>query len=125
MSVGIIILAHGSREPETEKTMEEIVNKVRDKTSNGSIRMAYFQFVKPSLEDSVREFIEEGVKEINIIPYFLFPGVHIREDVPLALGEIKREYPGVTINVADTLGADDRLAEIVADRITALSAADG
>jgi len=120
MSRGIVVLAHGSREPETSKTMETIVGKVKGLTGNDKIAMAFFQFAAPSLMDAVRSFAEEGVSEICIIPYFLFSGVHVREDIPEAVAQIKEEYPGITVHVSETLGADDRLAQIVADRVAAL-----
>ena len=121
MQKGVIVLAHGSREPETTKTMEAVVERVRELSRNDKIRMAFFQFAQPSLEDSVRAFADEGVNDICIVPYFLFSGVHVKEDLPEAIGLLVGEHPGISITVADTLGADRRLAEIVADRISGVT----
>ena len=115
--MGIIVLSHGSREPETIKTMETMIEKVKAKTQNDKIKTAYFQFVKPSLEDSVCSLIDEGVYDICIIPYFLFSGIHIREDIPKAISKVILDHPEVKIKIGETLGEDDRLADIVTERI--------
>jgi len=117
---GIIVLAHGSREPETMKTMEEIIRMIKEKTNNSMIRAAFFQFAAPSLEESVCALIEEGISDIRIVPYFLFSGIHIREDIPKVISKLEKEFPNIKLSVSETLGADERLAEIVADRISAL-----
>lgn len=113
---GILILAHGSREKETEKTFEAVVNMVRDRVEE-PMEIAYMEFSKKNIASGLQQLVDSGVKEVKVVPYFLFSGIHIREDIPAELDAFSKEHPDVTISMADTLGADPRIAEILLDRI--------
>ena len=60
---------------------------------------------------------EKGVTHIKVVPYFLFEGIHIRQDIPEEIEKILKDYPGVTVEMGKTLGVDERLADILVDRI--------
>lgn len=113
----VLILAHGSREKNTEKTLEWIVEGVRKKLHITLIEGAYLQFSEKDMEAGIRSLIGKGAKDITIIPYFLFEGVHIREDIPSEIKVLKQKYPEVTIEFGRILGSDERLIDILVDRI--------
>jgi precorrin-8X/cobalt-precorrin-8 methylmutase len=85
---------------------------------------AYFQFERPNLADMVERLAGEGVEEIVVVPALLFPGIHMKEDIPAALGEMEGRFGGrVRFVLAEGFGPDARLAEIVMERVhTALAA---
>jgi sirohydrochlorin ferrochelatase len=114
---GILLLAHGSREGDTEKTMRRITEYVKAKLRNVMVEEAYLQFRDKNLEKGLMSLVERGADEIKVIPYFLFEGVHIKEDIPAEIREFNKLYPAVKIIMGSTLGADKRLADIVVDRI--------
>jgi sirohydrochlorin ferrochelatase len=114
---GVLILAHGSREKETEKTMDKIAGMVRAKLPGTVIETAYLQFREASLETGLTRLIEKGANDISVVPYFLFEGLHIRKDIPAEIEEFLRDRPDVKVTMGRTLGTDERLADILADRI--------
>lgn len=114
---GILILAHGSREKSTESTLREIVAMIDKRVSSCVIETAYLQFSDVNLEAGLNKLVEQGVTEIKVIPYFLFEGVHIREDIPAELEVYKQQHPDLQISMGRTLGAHHKLAEILAERI--------
>jgi sirohydrochlorin ferrochelatase len=114
---GILLLAHGSREGDTEKTMRTITEYVKAELQNDMVEEAYLQFRDKNLRTGLLGLMERGAEKIIVIPYFLFEGVHIKEDIPAEIKEFCAEYPHVEISMGSTLGADKRLAEIVADRV--------
>jgi sirohydrochlorin ferrochelatase len=114
---GILILAHGSREKETEKTMDKIAEMVFAKLPETLIETAYLQFCSKNLETGLNSLIQKGVDNIHVVPYFLFYGIHIREDIPAAINEYLKKRPDVKVTMGETLGVDERLADILADRI--------
>lgn len=113
---GILILAHGSREKQTEKTFEAVVSMVREKISKPLI-IAYMEFSQQNIEKGLDQLVEHGVTSVRVVPYFLFSGIHIREDIPNELSAYTEKHPDIQITMADTLGADPRLADILVDRI--------
>lgn len=114
---GILLLAHGSREGNTEATMHQITEYVRTALRDTVVEEAYLQFRDKNLEKGLISLINHGASHIKVIPYFLFEGVHIKEDIPAELEAFNKQHPNVTISMGKTLGADKRLAEILVDRI--------
>lgn len=114
---GILILAHGSREKSTENTLKEIVGMLGIRVPNCIIETAYLQFSDVNLEAGLDKLAAQGIKEITVIPYFLFEGVHIREDIPAEIEDYKKSNPDITIHMGKTLGAHYKLAEILTERI--------
>ena len=116
---GILILAHGSRQKDTEKTLKVLVDKVQNLTGAANIETAFLQFSDNLLPAGLDRLVNKGCSKIHIIPYFLFNGVHIREDIPAELAKYRAAHPGIELYLGETLGADDRLAAILADRVQA------
>jgi len=112
-----LILAHGSRENSTEKTLSAVASKVRQILPDVTVREAYMQFRESSLTTGLEELAAEGYDEIAVVPYFLFAGVHIKEDIPSEIASFCERYPGVRVSLGQPLGEDERLASLLSDRI--------
>ncbi len=117
---GVLILAHGSKRQETEKILNSLTEKVKAKTGAALIYPAYLQFSEQNLEVGIDYLVNQGATRIKVIPMFLFDGVHVTQDIPNELEEIKRKHSGIEIRMSRHLGDDDRIADIIADRIRSL-----
>lgn len=114
---GILILAHGSREKETENTLEQIVEMLKVKADDCFIQTAFLQFSDTNLEKGLDLLVQKGINNITVVPYFLFEGVHIIEDIPNEINEYLEKNKSITIKMSKVLGVDQRLADILFDRI--------
>ncbi len=114
---GILILAHGSREKTTENTLDEIISMLKAELKECIIEIAFLQFSEVNLSKGLDKLVHKGVDDIKVIPYFLFDGVHIREDIPKEIEEYLKDKSHIKISIGKTLGADKRLAEILVDRV--------
>lgn len=114
---GILILAHGSRQKETEETLQSIVSILRAELEIDNIETAFLQFSDKNLDKGLTLLVQKGVTDIKIVPYFLFEGVHIKEDIPNEIEEFKKNHTDIDIQLGKTLGADKRLALILKDRV--------
>lgn len=114
---GVLIIAHGSRRESTTKTMESIADMVRGQLLGCPVEAAYMEFNDKSISAAMESLVAQGVNEIVAAPYFLFEGVHIREDIPKALEDFCGGHPGVSVTLCGTLGTDPRLADILTQRI--------
>lgn len=116
----VIILAHGSRAPEADGALYEIVDLVREKSGFEIVKPAYMDHSRPDMETAVKELIDLGIKNIIVMPLFLFSGIHVRKDIPGMIQELQDKYD-VEITYARNLGPDRRIADIVVDRIMEVS----
>jgi sirohydrochlorin cobaltochelatase len=117
---GILILAHGSKRQETEEIVNSLVEKVKVKTGEKLVYPAYLQFSEQNLEKGIDLLVENGVNNIKIMPMFIFDGVHVTQDIPNELNEIKTKYPEINIDMSKHIGDDDKLADIIVDRINSI-----
>jgi len=114
---GVLIVAHGSRAKETEATLDAVLVMVKEVLPETTIECAFMEFSDRTLEKGISALAAKGVTEIKLVPYFLFSGIHIKEDIPDMAAECAANYPGVKITMGEPFGADKRLAEILVDRI--------
>ncbi len=126
MKTCVIVVGHGSRLPETREVYEHTA-KLAGEILGMPTRAAYMKHWKPSIYEAVTQAIEEGYKRIVVVPLFLLPGLHVSEDIPIILGlkegtteesdKIVNAPEDVEIIYTPHIGADRRLAEIVAERV--------
>ena len=117
---GILILAHGSKRQETEVILNSLIEKVKVKTGEEHVYPAFLQFSELNLEKGIKNLVEKGASCIKIMPMFIFDGVHVTQDIPNELKEIIAKYPQVKIKISGHIGDDDKLADIIVDRINSL-----
>ena len=114
---GILILAHGSKRTETERILDSLTVKVTKKTVKQLVASAYLQFSEQNLERGIQRLADQGATVIKIMPMFLFDGVHVTEDIPNELEQIRKKYPHIQLTLTGHIGDDDRIADIIADRV--------
>ena len=78
------------------------------------------EFLPPHPPEAVSILAESGVSRVVIAPYLLGNGKHATLEMDEVLEEIAAETPGVELRLAQGLGADIRIADLVQDRIAAL-----
>ena len=114
---GVLVIAHGSRAAETEATLAAVLTMVKTKLPETIIEYAFMEFSERTVEKGVAVLAAKAVTEIKIVPYFLFMGIHMKEDIPKMVSQCAAKYPRLKITMGEPLGADGRLADILADRI--------
>ena len=115
---GVLIIAHGSRAKETEADFEAVLSMIRTKLPNQAIiEFAFMEFSDKTVEKGIQALTGKGVTEIKVVPYFLFMGIHLREDIPNMIAECAANFPDVKITMGEPMGCDERLADVIVDRI--------
>jgi sirohydrochlorin ferrochelatase len=100
-----ILLAHGSRRPGANDPVEAIAAEI------GAV--AAYLAVPPSFEAQV-QLMSAGYKNLLIIPYFLFAG-GMTDAVAQRQEELKLQFPEVSFQLAEPLGASAELVELIWD----------
>jgi sirohydrochlorin ferrochelatase len=117
----VLILAHGSREDETERTMKMIMSKLKASlTDMDIVEECYMQFRAKNVQVTLDDLVSRGATEIFIIPYFLFEGIHIKEDIPAEIETFKESHPNTAVHFGRSLGYDGRIVDVLQDRVREL-----
>jgi len=117
MKTAILLMAHGSRIPEANEAVHRIAEMVRELTGHDIVEVSFREQHLPNIQQGIDTCVARGVERILLVPYFLFVGAHVREDLPEEMAEAEKRHPGVKFAMASHLGAHRKLAEIVTERI--------
>lgn len=115
----ILLVGHGSRRSEANDALVKLRELVEWKRPGSKIAYCFLQFAKPNLREALAELDENHLEEITIVPVFLYDGIHIQEDIPAILAEEATARPHLRLVLAPVLGIDERMAEIIWDRVDA------
>ena len=114
-AAGIILFAHGSRDPLWRMPIEAVAADIRVRQPHTAVRCAYLELCTPTLPDAAAELIAAGASRVRVFPLFFGVGKHAREDLPLLIDQIKTTHPGVVIELLPAAGEYPQLTALMAD----------
>lgn len=121
MLTGVVLLGHGSRASHDEANLflVEMAGAVRGRLGTAVVEPAFMnpKSRRPGLSEALEAVVSRGVRHVVVVPVFLTQGVHLGEDIPAEMARVRERHRGIEIVLADHLGNDPRLVEIVMDRI--------
>ncbi len=116
--IGVVFITHGSLcenyVREVNKIAERVVEKLRRNLNSVEIVpvVSYLHHQHPDPDEAIRELLDRGVDRVIAFSMFVVEGRHGREDTM----EILSKY-GEKVTYAGTLWPDDRVIDIISDKI--------
>ena len=110
---GIVLFAHGSRDPEWARPFERIAAAL-SKREEFLVKVAYLELMQPSLDTAIAELVASGVASIRIVPLFFGAGGHVREDLPRLVAAAN---PPVQVTIDPPIGEQAGVVEAIAGAI--------
>lgn len=125
MKNGVLVIGHGSKLQFNKDLVVSTAVKMAKMNDLGPVTAAFMQLNEPDIKTGIRALISQGVDTIYVQPCFLASGIHLTEDIPGEIGlnngerETKMTVDGkiVTLRYCEPIGDDDRIAQILADRV--------
>lgn len=111
---GIVLFAHGSRDPLWHKPIEAVATHIATLSPLTPVVCAYLELSTPDLPTVTRSLLDRGVRDITILPMFLGVGRHAREDLPGLVVELQTTYPEAQFTLKAAVGEDTRLVQLMA-----------
>ncbi|OGB14147.1 MAG: cobalamin biosynthesis protein CbiX [Burkholderiales bacterium RIFCSPHIGHO2_12_FULL_65_48] len=111
---GIVLFAHGSRDPLWRAPIEAVQSHILEQHPGAAVRCAYLELSTPDLPQAVQELVDLGAASITIVPMFLGTGKHAREDLPVLVADLRTQHPAVQIHVQCAIGEDPRMTALMA-----------
>lgn len=63
-----------------------------------------------AIANFLQPYLEKGAIQLEVLPLFLLPGVHVCADIPAAIALLTEKYSDIDVKILDYLGKDNRLA---------------
>ncbi|EQA44888.1 sirohydrochlorin cobaltochelatase [Leptospira broomii serovar Hurstbridge str. 5399] len=113
--LGLLIVGHGSREPRSNQEFERFVGEYSLHRPDLEIRHAYIELAQPEFKIKLREFAQTN-STIIVLPLFLFSAGHTKNDIPLVLDEVGKEFPTVKLIPTNCIGVHPTMLELLHTR---------
>jgi sirohydrochlorin ferrochelatase len=112
----LLLIAHGSRRAEANADLEFVAAEMRMRGRYPIVQVSYLELAEPSIPDGGAMCVGNGATEVVMLPYFLSPGVHVRDDMATIRAELTVRFPGVRFLLAEPLGRHPLLLDVVEQR---------
>lgn len=113
----IILMGHGSSIPEAGKDMEEVARRLKEKYSYPMVEICFMSGLGPHFPEVLEKCVNQGTKNVLVIPYFLHGGLHLVLDVPKMIQKEAKKFPNVKLILGKSFGFDEALVDLVERRI--------
>jgi precorrin-8X/cobalt-precorrin-8 methylmutase len=81
MKKGLLIIDRGSKMKEVRQELVETCSKLQNKTDYHYVDYCFLEVVPPYIEEGIKKCFENGVDSVTVVPYFLYPGMKLKDAV--------------------------------------------
>jgi sirohydrochlorin ferrochelatase len=117
---GLVIVDHGSRKPQSNQLLLEVVAAFRRHSGWPIVEPAHMELAEPSIATAFARCVEQGARLVAVFPYLLAPGRHWQEDIPRLAAEAAKAHAaaGVRHLVTAPLGLHEAILALIERRAT-------
>jgi sirohydrochlorin ferrochelatase len=115
-NTALLLIAHGSRQPEANADLLRLAEELRSTGRFAHVEPAYLELAEPDIDAGAAHCVNQDVRRVILLPYFLSGGMHVRRDLTAARDRLAARFPAVNFLLAEPLGPHPLLAEIVLQR---------
>ena len=109
---GIVLLAHGARDPLWARPFEAVLVHLRTLSPDTPIELAFLEFMTPGLREAGARLA--GCGEVVVVPLFLGAGGHVRKDIPALVAQLEAAHPTTTFRLSTAVGEHPTLVAALA-----------
>lgn len=114
---GVLYVSHGTRLPEGKQEAIEFLQSIQPSIDVPLQEICFLEIIEPTIEDGIKKLVEQGATAISIVPILLLSAAHAHDDIPSAVEKVKQSYPTVTFTYGQPLGIQDRIIDVLEDRL--------
>lgn len=110
----LILFAHGARDPAWAVPFERVLARVHRHAPERAAMLAYLELMEPDLPTAIAAQARRGFDAVRVVPLFLGPGGHLRNDLPRIVDAARARHPRMAIELAGPAGEDASVIEALA-----------
>ncbi|MBX2879816.1 MAG: hypothetical protein KTR32_07785 [Granulosicoccus sp.] len=119
--IGVIICDHGSRRAQSNDSLKNVAMSFADRFAQDCqiVEHAHMELAMPDIATAYATCVNRGAQHIVVLPLFLAKGKHWTRDIPSLTGQAAARFSGTTYQIAEPLGLDDLLLDLLKKRLEA------
>ena len=120
--VDVMIIGHGSKDPNAQRSLDYIVNELTDSYRN--VSRCWLEIEQPDILEGIKKCEKDNPKVLIIVFYFLHEGAHVKTDInndlipALEKSTIKKAY------ITKHIGTDQKMVDLILERAKEVEDAD-
>jgi sirohydrochlorin cobaltochelatase len=114
MKQGLLLFAHGARDPRWSAPFEQVAARIRDAAPALMVELAYLEFMAPTLFEAGQRLIAGQCATVDVVPLFLGSGGHVRKDLPALIDALSAVQPQVRWRLREAIGEVDMVIDAMA-----------
>ncbi|WP_374675845.1 sirohydrochlorin chelatase [Ideonella sp.] len=111
---GLILFAHGARDPRWAEPFERVAARVRELRPGQPVSLAFLEFMSPDLPAAGAALAGAGCTAVEVLPLFLGAGGHVRKDLPAQVEALRAAFPAVQWTLRAAAGESPVLVDALA-----------
>lgn len=84
MKKAFLLIDRGSKESEVKDELRTICSMMRSRADYEYASYCFLEVVPPYINEGIKSCIDNGAESITVMPYFLYPGLKLKESVKIA-----------------------------------------
>jgi sirohydrochlorin cobaltochelatase len=122
MKRGLLLFAHGARDPRWALPFDDVARRVRALDPATEVQLSFLEFMAPTLREGGDRLAAAGCTVVDVVPLFLGAGGHVRKDLPALLDALAAAHGGVHWRLRQAIGEVDSVVQAMAEAALALAA---
>jgi len=114
----LLIVDRGSREPEVREELEEICFLAKKRGRHTYVNYSFLEVLPPYIPEGISRCAEAGATYITVMPYFLYPGMKLKDTVKQS-AKIRKDR-NLELVITRPLSYHPTMRHLIIDRINGL-----
>jgi sirohydrochlorin ferrochelatase len=119
----LLIVDRGSREPDVRQELEQICSLAKLRASYDFVDYSFLEVLPPFIAEGIGQCIAVGASFITVMPYFLYPGMKLKDTVKQS-AKIGRDK-NLRLVITKPLSYHPMMVQLIIDRIDELKKSKG
>lgn len=115
-TTGVIVLGRGSSDHLANGEMAKMTRWVYEANEHELVDLAFTGVAYPRLETAVQRQVKLGMKQVIVLPYYLFDGILI-ERIDLQMERLTKQYPAISFAKSSYFGFEQEIFELFEQRV--------
>ncbi|GAA0433324.1 sirohydrochlorin chelatase [Virgibacillus salarius] len=113
----VLYVSHGSRYADATAEAISFLETVKEQVDIPLQEICFLELATPDMKQGIANLVTQGATRIAIVPVLLLQAGHYYHDIPQVIEQQKALYPAISFTYGQPLGVQDRLTQILAERM--------
>ena len=110
-------VAHGSRDPQSQQVVQDLLTRAAQLRPGLQTTAAYVDNASPSVRGALAALADEGAEDVVVLPLLLTPASHSKTDLAGSVQEGRSAHPGMRLRYGRPLGPHRVLVDVLVRRL--------